>query len=503
MTTARGKVYLVGAGPGDPGLLTLRGRECLERADVVIYDQLVNEELLGYAQSAEHIFVGKQAHRHTLPQEDINRLLIEQAARAVCVVRLKGGDPCVLGRGGEEALALAAAGVPFEIVPGVTAGIAAPIYAGIPVTHRGMSSSCSLIAGHDVTELTDLRAIMTDGTQVFYMAVGNLEAIVAAVQRAGRGPQTPAALIQRGTVSRQITVSGTLATIGLQCRQLQVAPPAVLIVGDVVSLRSQISWFENRPLYGVKIALTRTRAQASALARRLRELGADVFEFPTMRVEPPEEAVPFGYIGEYDWILLTSANAVEMLFERLVHEKWDARDLAGVKLCASGSTTLDVVASRFLRVDAVPDLFEPEHVIAAIETVGGPVTGQRILLPRADLARSSLTQALRDRGAEVVELVAYRAVVLEPSEALIGQLLRFAPDVLVFTSSRAVHGFCEMLDPGRLAALTRATIASIGPVTSAALRNAGLQVDVEPHVHDVASLVGAIVAAARRKRPKP
>ncbi len=498
MTIVAGKVYLVGAGPGDPGLLTLRGRECLERADVVVYDQLVNEEILRYAANAETIFVGKRSDRHTLPQDDINRLLIEQARRVPNVVRLKGGDPCVLGRGGEEALALTAAGIRFEVVPGVTAGIAAPEYAGIPVTHRGMSGGVTLLTGHDVDADTNLPETLVRGTLVFYMAVARLPGIVAAVMRAGRANDTPAAVIEWGTLPRQRTIMGTLATIADRCTEARVIPPAVLVVGEVVRLRDPLSWFEARPLYGVRIALTRTRARPSDMAGLLRDHGAEVFEFPTFRVEPTDDAESLGDVTEYDWIVLTSANAVEMLFERLERAGLDARALAGVRLCASGATTVDAVRRRFLRVDAAPERFEAEHVISTMETAES-LTRTKILIPRADLARSSLAQAFRAVGADVAEWAAYRAVAAEPTDPYVDRLLRFRPELLVFTSTQAVRGFMEALPPEARETLQSAPVASIGPVTSGALRSHGMIPAVEPAHHEVHSLVEAIVAWAQHR----
>lgn len=496
-----GKVYLVGAGPGDPGLLTLRGKECLERADVVVYDQLVNEDLLQFAPGAEHIFVGKKTDRHTLPQEDINRLLIEHARRGACVVRLKGGDPCVLGRGGEEGLALAAAGIAFEFVPGVTAGIAAAEYAGIPVTHRGLSGSFTLITGHDVEASTDLARSLLDGTQVFYMAVARIERIAEALVRSGRATDTPAAVIEWGTLPRQRTVCGTLADIAVRCMENRISPPAVFVAGPVVSLRDQLSWFEARPLFRLRIVLTRTRTRPSDLAGMLRDLGADVLELPTFRVEAAAEPDAFGSVRDYDWIVLTSANAVEMLFEHLEQAGSDARDLAGVRLCVTGTSTHDAVKARFLRVDALPERFDAEDVLAAMEAAGGPLHGARVLIPRSELARSSLAPALRAAGAEVREATAYRAVAADTAGAYQEQLERFGPHMLVFTSSRAVRALFD--EPQRTPAemMDEVCIASIGPVTSEALASYGLAADIEPETHDIPSLVQAIVAWAKQGGP--
>lgn len=500
-----GKVYLVGAGPGDPGLLTLRGRECLEQADVVIYDQLANAALLAHAPRAEHIFVGKAEKRHTLLQEEIHQVILDQARRADAVVRLKGGDPFVFGRGGEEALFLAEHGVPFEVVPGVTAGIGVPAYAGIPVTHRGMALSVTLLTTHAAegeTPAVDLERLALDGTLVFYMGVKSLPNMVARLQALGRPATTPTAVIEWGTYPRQRNVLGTLGTIVAQCRDADIRPPAIVVVGPVAAMSGQINWFENRPLYGLRIVVTRAREQAGKLTQQLRELGADVFEFPTIAIVPPEDPEPFDYIGSYDWVVLTSVNGVDMLFHRLEALGHDARDLKGVKLCVIGSATADAVRRRFLRIDLMPEQYVAEDLLEALAATGGGIAGKRFLLPRADIARSFLPKELRARGGEVTELVAYRTVQPDGSESLAEDLVAYRPHLITFTSSSTARNFCTMVGSGRLEALLNsAAVATIGPITSQTAADLGLNVAVEPAQHDIPSLVEAIAAWARR-RPK-
>lgn len=500
MNTITGKVFLVGAGPGDPGLLTVRGRECLERADVVLYDALSNEVLTEYAPNAEKIFAGKSPDRHMLLQEEINRLLVDLARQGKRVVRLKGGDPFVFGRGGEEALALAERGIPYEVVPGVTAGIAAPAYAGIPVTHRGLSTSCLFITGHDEHLLDedeiDFARIAAQGTLCFFMGVKNLPALVRQVIALGRAPDTPAAVIAWGTLPKQRTIVATLETLEDVCAREQPAPPALVVIGDVVRLHDRLSWFESRPLFGRRIVVTRARTQAGELVRHLHELGADVFEFPTIEIEPAPAAEPFGYIGSYHWVVLTSVNGVDMLFERLEDLGQDARDLSGVKLCAIGSATAEAVRKRFLTVDLMPEKYVAEDLLDALIRREGAIEGKRFLLPRADIARGFLPEELRKRGAEVTELVAYRTVAPKTSEDLAGQLAAYRPDLVTFTSSSTARNFAEILGAARLNAVAlTARFAAIGPITSRTASDLGMPVTVEPDVHDIPHFVEAIVQA--------
>ncbi|MBP8129993.1 MAG: uroporphyrinogen-III C-methyltransferase [Candidatus Hydrogenedentes bacterium] len=492
-----GKVYLVGAGPGDPALITVRGRALLECADVVIYDALIHPELLCLAPRAEHVYVGKQAERHSLPQDDINRILLEHASRCGCVVRLKGGDPFVFGRGGEEAAALAAAGVPFEIVPGVTAGVAGPAYAGIPVTHRGLSSSVTFLSAHgapgEPSRLTNIAKTMLEGTQVIYMGVTKLAQVTDALIRAGRAPDTPAAAVEWAAFARQRTITGTLGTLSDRCIRANLEAPAIVVVGPVVTLHETLRWFEKRPLHGLRAAVTHAEQHAGALEQRLRDLGADVFALPALRIETVD-TLPDIDPGAYDWVVLTSANAAAMLFQLLARSRHDARALAGVRLCAAGTpSVLETLRRRCIEPDAVPAHFGAGAAADAIEACGGPLKGKRVLLPRADIARAALASALRERGATVEELVGWRRVPAPVARETVQAFLAFDPEVVVFTNSAGAAHFASFFTGVEIAALReRAAIASLGPVTSAAARERGFKVAVEPAQPDIPHLIEAI-----------
>jgi uroporphyrinogen III methyltransferase / synthase len=493
---AYGKVYLVGAGPGDPGLITVRGKECLERADVVIYDNLVNSDLLQYAPKAERIFVGKSPDRHTLLQDEINRVLIDHAARHSRIVRLKGGDPFVFGRGGEEALSLAAKGIPFEIVPGVTAGIAVPAYAGIPVTQRDIARACVFVTGHDPE--TQIADAIRDATVVVFMPIKNIENIARQLIKSGRKPETPAAMIYTGTTPRQQTIIATLNTIAGKVTASEEESPGLLVVGEVVSLHEQLAWFEQRPLFGKRIVVTRAKSQAGKLSVMLRERGADVFEFPTIQVEPAQEDVPLGDISAYDWIVLTSVNAVDMLFRRLESDNRDVRALAGIKLCVIGAATAQAVSARFLHIDLMPDQYVAESLMDALKEAEPNLKGKRFLLPRADIARSFLPEALREADAEVTELVTYRTTVPATAEDRADALVAYAPDIVTFTSSSTARNFHEIMGEDRLAKLPQGIrYSSIGPMTTTTANELGMPISIEPPQHDIPHLVDAIVKACR------
>lgn len=496
----RGKVYLVGAGPGDPDLLTVRGRDLLGRADVVIFDNLINDRLLEWAPNAERVFVGKSPARHTLTQDDINRIIVDQANQHEIVVRLKGGDPFVFGRGGEEALALRRAGIPFEVVPGITAGIAVPAYAGIPVTHRNVASSVIFLTGHRNTETgcmaVPLDRLALESTLIVFMGLRNLDGLVKQLIHAGRSPETPAAAVEWGTYNRQRTITATLSTIAAQCGAANFESPVLTVIGEVVSLRDAVSWFENRPLYGRRVAVTQTRERSAELTGRLRELGAEVFEFPTVQIETgsaPEEID----VRPFDWIVLTSVNGVDSLFDGLRSQGKDIRELHGKKLCAISARTAEALEHHALLVDAVPEPYDAETVIASLESAGGPLKGQRILMPRADVGRSSIPRALRDRGAEVTELRAYEAVVPPQTEALADELVAFQPDYITFGSGSAARNFHRILGPARLAQLAEATYAAIGPIASQAAEELGINIGIVPTVHRLTDLVEAIAEHAR------
>jgi uroporphyrinogen III methyltransferase/synthase len=492
-----GVVYLVGAGPGDPGLMTRRAFELIASADAILYDRLIPDGALdGARPDAELRFVGKQPGRHTMSQEEINTLLVELAQSGRSVVRLKGGDPFVFGRGGEEARALAEAGVAFEVVPGVTAGVAAPAYAGIPVTDRDDAPAVAFVTGHEDPEkdesAIDWAALAAfPGTLVFYMGVRNLPAIAGRLVEAGRSPDEPVAVVERGTLPDQRTVSGTLADIAGRVEQAELRPPAITVVGPVARLREALAWAERRPLFGRSVVVTRARAQASGLARRLAALGANVIETPAIRVEPragEELARAAGRIGEYSLVCLTSPNGAALLLDQLR----DARDLAGVTVAAIGPGTAAELLRRGVRADVVPERSVAEALVEALEAV--PVEGRRVLVARAADARDVLPDALRDRGAEVDVLALYDTVAEPLGDEQIEAAMR--ADYVTFTSSSTVRFLMTALNGRAPERFPR--VVSIGPVTSATAREHGLTVSVEAERHDVDGLVQALLEDAAR-----
>lgn len=513
-----GKVYLVGAGPGDPGLITVRGLACLRQAEVLVYDRLVSDRLVREApESAELVYVGKQAGHHTLRQSEINALLVDRARSGRTVVRLKGGDPFVFGRGGEEAAELAAEDIPFEIVPGVTSGVAAPAYAGIPVTHRGMASAVTFVTGHedpgkpesdlDWDALAGMR-----GTLVFFMGVGNLPKIVHALTARGRDPSTPAAAIAQGTVPGQHTATGTLESLARKVEEARIEPPALIVVGDVVELRDQLAWFERRPLFGRRIVVTRTRTQASTLVTKLEELGAETIEMPTIRIEDPDHWGPvdraLDELDRFDWVAFTSVNGVERFLRRLFESGRDVRALGRIRLCAIGPSTADALGRYRLRADLTPERYVAESLVDAFRD-RGDLAGARFLLPRGDLARSVLPEGLRELGAEVIEVTMYRTVAPESGEqpfadcglesSIEDEIGRI--DAVTFASSSAVRNFVQMLGQDRArSVLGDAAVMSIGPVTSDRARMLGLRVAAEAKVHTIPGLVKAMVSYFERMR---
>ncbi|HEU0014179.1 MAG TPA: uroporphyrinogen-III C-methyltransferase [Longimicrobium sp.] len=492
-----GTVYLVGAGPGDPGLLTVRAAELVARADVLVYDALANPRILDRAARAERVYVGKRGGEHSRTQDDINRLLVELARTHRCVVRLKGGDPFVFGRGGEEAQALVEAGVPFEVVPGVTAGIAAPAYAGIPVTQRGMAASVAFVTGHedpakDGTDVDWAHLARGVGTVVFYMGVGRMAENFRRLVEAGRAPHTPAAAVEWGTYPRQRTVTGTLETLPERVRQAGIGAPSLIVVGDVVSLRDELAWWDRRPLSGRRVVVTRARAQASDLAAALEELGAEVLQFPTIRIaDPPDpEALrrAAAQAASYDWIVFTSVNGVERFWAMLDALGRDARSLGGARVCAIGPATAAELAARGIRADVVPDEFVAEAAVEAL-AAAGDLSGKRVLLPRAEVARAVLPQSLRARGAEVTEVAAYRTVQDgEGAEAIRDRIAAGEVDVVTFTASSTVRSFAELVGTE----VGGARVASIGPITSGTLRELRMPVHVEAAEYTIPGLVAAV-----------
>ncbi len=501
-----GIVYLVGAGPGDPGLLTLRGRAVLASADVVVYDALLSPRLLRHAPAdAERVYVGKRSDRHTLPQDEINALLVARARAGQTVVRLKGGDPFVFGRGGEEAVALADAGVRFEVVPGVTAGVAALAYAGIPATHRDHASALGLVTGHAAADKADdpldwPALARWPGTLVFFMGVANLPRICASLIDAGMDAGTPAAAVRWGTTPRQTTVAGTLATLPDRAAEAGLKPPAVIVVGGVVGLRDRLAWFETRPLLGRRILVTRARAQASRLVEALEALGAEAVEAPAIRIEPPEDRAPLlaaaRDAASYDWIVFTSVNGVDAFFAALAEAGGDARALAGVRLATIGPATTERLASHGLRADLQPATYTGAAVAEAL-TAAAALDGAAVLLPRADIAPPDLADALAAAGARVTEVAAYRTVPdAAGAEAAAGDLRERRADWITFTSSSTVRNLVEAVGAETVRA-SGARLASIGPTTSATLREVGLAPTVEAAEHTIPGLVAAILEYER------
>ena len=501
-----GIVYLVGAGPGDPGLLTIRGRELLRSCDAVVYDALVSEELLDSElgdRDVERHFVGKRGGDATSTrQEEIETLLVKLARAGRRVVRLKGGDPFVFGRGGEEAQALAGAGVPFEIVPGITAGIAAPAYAGIPVTHRGAATAVTFVTGHEDPEKgersTDWRALAATGaTLVLYMGVRTLPEVARELVAGGRDPDTPAAVIERGTYPEQRVITGTLSTIAERAREARVVAPAITIIGDVVSLREAIEWRERRPLAGKRIVVTRARSQASSLSARLRELGADVSEMPAIRAEPldPEPLnAALGRLSDYEWVVFASQNAVAIVWQAMRARGLDARSLGAARIAAIGRATADALLEQGLAADVVPERFVAEALIEALAR-RPDVKGRRVLLPQAMDARDVLANGLRALGAQVDAVPVYRTVSDGAGAARVAERLRAGTiDLVTLTSSSTAQFFVEAVGAD---AARAAPVASIGPVTSAAATALGLRVVVEAGESTIAGLVDAIVTFSR------
>lgn len=490
-----GRVYLVGAGPGDPGLLTARALELIAEADTILYDRLIPERALDGARAdAELLFVGKEGGGESVPQDETQALLVERAQAGRRVVRLKGGDPFVFGRGGEEALALREAGIPFEVVPGVTAGVAAPAYAGIPVTHRGLSPAVAFITGHEDPakddQQLDWQALAAfPGTLVFYMGVRRIAEIEQALLGAGRPASQPVAIVERGTLPDQRVVRGTLSGIAELVTSERVKAPAITLIGDVAMLAEPLDWFGHGPLAGRTVAVTRARAQASGLARRLGELGARVVQTPAIRIRslpgPPLDT------SGYDLICLTSPNGVDALFERLsdrTHPPRDARALAGAKIAVIGPGTAEALRRHGIEADVVPERFVAESLVEAL----AGVDAKRALVARASKARDVLPEALRERGIEVDELALYETLAEPLSERQL-QDARTA-DYVTFTSSSTVTFFLDALDGKALSPDTR--VVSIGPVTSATLREHGIEPHVEAERHDIDGVVEALLADA-------
>ncbi len=494
MSAARpGTVYLVGAGPGDPGLLTARAIELLTTADSIVHDRLIPPGAVHLAKpGAEVISVGKEGGGPSTPQDDINRILVEQASAGKSVVRLKGGDPFVFGRGGEEALVLREAGLEFEVVPGVTSGIAAPATAGIPVTQRGMASAIALVTGHEdpskgETSLDYEGLAKFPGTLALYMGVKRLGSIASSLIEAGRRPDEPVAIIERGTLPDQRTTVATLATIAEVAEREKVKAPAITLVGDVAALHGQLRWRERLPLHGRKVVVTRARAQAGTLADSLTGLGAEAIEVPAIRIEPITPDQPLDPSG-FDLLCLTSTNAVDLLFRRLAAAGLDSRSLSGISVAAIGQGTARALASHGIKADIVPERAVAEGLIESLEGH----SFQRVLIARAEDARDLLPDALRERGCEVEIEVLYRTVTEDLSETEVEAVA--TADAITFTSASTVRNLIAALGGAQRLAGGSPRLISIGPITSEELRAHGLEPSVEATRHDIDGLIEALVA---------
>ena len=501
-----GKVFLVGAGPGDPGLLTRRGADLLASADVVVYDALVSPELLSLApKSAERIYGGKRSKDHAIPQGELNLLLVKKAKEGKRVVRLKGGDPYIFGRGGEEAEELASAQVPFEVVPGVSSIVAAPNYAGIPLTHRDHCSSFTVFTGHEdptkANSALDLAWLAkSPGTKVILMGVERIRALAAGLVEQGMPANTPVGMVRWGTTPRQETLVATLSTIADEVDRTGFAAPAVTIIGGVVSLRPTLSWFEKRVLFGQRIVVTRTREQASQLSQQLKDLGADVLEIPTIRIGPPDDRqglvdAILGLNG-YDWLVFTSPNGVTSFFDAFFKSFHDLRDLGGCRIAAVGPATATKLKELHLQVDLMPDEYVSREIANAFQKEQ-TIENLNILLLRAQVAQPELPQALMELGAIVDDVACYKTV--PETEDVSGSAARFqeeGADWITFTSASTVENFHARFPlPSLVKQFPKLRLASIGPETSKALSALGLSPHVEAKPHNIEGLIQALVKA--------
>lgn len=485
------KVYLVGAGPGDPELLTVKAKRLLEQADCVLYDHLAGTELLRLAPvGAERVYVGKKKADHTFTQEQICALLIDRGRRGLNVVRLKGGDPYMFGRGGEEAEALSDAGLAFEVVPGVTSPLGIAAYAGVPLTHRDHTSVVTFIAGHDVGNI-DWAKVGTSETLVIFMGLSQFNGIAAKLIASGRSGATPAMAVRWGTRPNQQVVVGTLETLPASIQRLGMKPPATIIVGEVVRLREKLSWFEKLPLFGITIVITRAREQAGTFASVLHGLGAEVLELPTIKIEPAADYGPLDtairHLPEYDWLIFTSVNGVRFFLERLSASAHDLRSIRG-RICAIGPATRDALRKLHLKVDVTAERYVAEGVLEAL--AGYEFEGARVLLARAAVARDVIPAGLAERGAHVDVVDAYCTVAPEGLRDQALEFLRQRPDWVAFTSSSTARNLLEAVGA---AALTGVRVASIGPVTSATLREYGVEPTMEAAEFTISGIVTGII----------
>jgi uroporphyrinogen III methyltransferase/synthase len=496
-------VYIVGAGPGDRKLITLKGFEVLKSADVVIYDYLVNSRLLELCKGdCERLYVGKKAGHHSLTQEDINTLLVEKATQGLTVVRLKGGDPFVFGRGGEEALELARRKIDFEIVPGVTAATAAAAYAGIPLTHRGLASSAVLVTGHEdpTKDRSDIPwKLLAQGrsTLVFYMGVRNLPEITEKLMEFGRPEHTPVALIRWGTLNSQETLTGTLSDIASKAEEADFQPPALIVVGEVVKMREELRWFDRLPLFGKKVVVTRSRNQQSRLTALLSRAGADVIEFPTIEIREIEDLSPLDRaiadLGRFSWLVFTSTNSVQFFFRRLMGLGYDARKLNGLRVAVIGRETGASLLEFGITPDLVPERYTSEGTLEVFRTRLEEVRDTDILYPASEIARDVLPEGLERLGARVTKVTLYRNLIPDYPVERVDEIFESEPDLVTFTSSSTVSNLVDILNScGRSEYLIKIKGASIGPVTSAAAGENDISVVLEAHPHTIEDLAGAI-----------
>ncbi len=508
----KGKVYIVGAGPGDIGLLTIKGLKCLQKAEVVVYDFHLNAQVLNYVNhEAEFIYAGKRGGRHTMTQDEINQILIEKAKQGRNICRLKGGDPFVFGRGGEEAEALSKEGIEFEVVPGVSSAVAAPAYAGIPLTHRRYSSSLAIVSGYeDATKKEssiDWSKLATGvGTIVFLMSIKNIEKVCRKLIENGRSPETPVAVIRWGTRPDQKTIVNQLKNISKSVKEKEIKPPAVMVVGDVVNLRRNLKWYEKKLLFGQRVLVTR---EHSGDFEPLAELGAEIIEFPTIKIMPPISWIALDAaidrIESYNWLILTSINSVKFFFKRLFERDRDIRELKGVKICAIGTKTAGEVKKYGLKINLVPEEFNAEGLIKAFiaeyeaqtktkwSTEQG-LKGIKFLLPRAEVGRSIFPDAIKELGGEIDVATAYRAV----KPGVHGKRLkRFLKEgkisIATFTSAATFNNFMSIMDKDAHNLLKGVIIAVIGPVTAKAVETAGFEVNIMPRQATIEAMVREII----------
>lgn len=484
---SRGRVYLVGAGPGDPELLTLKGKRALESADAVLFDHLANEDLLRHAPpTADRIYVGKKKADHALSQDEIGRLLVERARAGETVVRLKGGDPYLFGRGGEEVEALSAAGIPFEVVPGVTVPVGLAAYTGVPLTHREHTSVLTFVTGHDPSRI-DWSNVSGCETIVIFMGLTTLGDIASRLIAAGRNPQTPAMAVRWATRPTQQTIVAPLAEIAERVHEAGMKPPATIVIGDVVGLRDRLAWFEKLPLFGQRVVVTRAADQAGSLARLLTEAGAEAVELPVIALEPVEDMNALLGISSYDWLVFTSVNGVRYFVEAMDRLRVDIRRWPP-RVAAIGPATAEAIGRLHVKVDVVPESFVAEGLAAAFERFD--MNGRKVLLARASEGRDVVPEALRQRGARVDIVETYRNVVPPDAPALAREVFAHEPDWVTFTSGSTVKNLLSMVDRNALAGVR---FASIGPATSEVMRKHGLSVHAEAEPHTIEGLVAAMI----------